>query len=168
MEILTTIDSLEDAVEAHGQAILRYCHLLLRDFHEAQDAVQTVFMRAYATAKYDKALLYKIAYNQCMDVIRKRKRLFTFMEQEKRDIAEFYTMDEGISDELSTALGTLTPADRALVINRIVDGFDYTELSQIYGTSSPALRKRYERAKKKLAEELKKQGFRTEGENGQK
>ncbi|MCL2619608.1 MAG: sigma-70 family RNA polymerase sigma factor [Defluviitaleaceae bacterium] len=157
---------LEQMINAHGQAILRYCHLLLRDYHEAQDVVQTTFIKAFyskAAAKYTldnlSPLLYKIAYNQCMDILRKRKRLFGFLEREKREVKEFYQMDEGISEEVNAALGTLDPDDRALVISRIINGFEYEELSQIYGLPSPTLRKRYERAKKRLADSLREQGF---------
>ena len=42
---------LEQAINAHGKAVFRCCHLLLRDYHEAQDAVQTTFLRAFKTTE---------------------------------------------------------------------------------------------------------------------
>lgn len=49
------------------------------------------------------------------------------------------------------ALSVLTPEERGLVFGRVMEGRSYEELSQIYGPSAAALRKRYERARKKLA-----------------
>ena len=34
-------------VEAYGQELLRYCHHILCDYQEAQDAVQTAFLQAW-------------------------------------------------------------------------------------------------------------------------
>ena len=49
------------------------------------------------------------------------------------------------------AFSALTPEERGLVFGRVMEGRSYEELSQIYGPSAAALRKRYERARKKLA-----------------
>ena len=78
---------LETVITAYSHAILRYCHNILCDYHEAQDAVQLTFIKAYQNKhtfgknnkNQDKDLsnfLYKIAYNTCIDIIRKRKHTF--------------------------------------------------------------------------------------------
>jgi len=66
-----------------------------------------------------------------------------------------YHMQEGMSEDIKIALGVLTPEDRALVISRVIDGMDFKQLSQIYGIRDATLRKRYERAKTKLANTLR-------------
>jgi len=48
----------------------------------------------------------------------------------------------------------LKPQDRALVYARIIEGYSYEELAAQMGTSAAVLRKRYERAKRKLASSL--------------
>ena len=148
--------TLESMVDTHGRSILRYCHLLLRDYHEAQDVVQTTFLKAYISRSRIKGelspWLYKAAYNNCIDILRKRKKQ-TFMEDEQYEAS--YQMEEGMSEEIKAALGVLTPEDRALVISRVIDGMDFKQLSQIYGIRDATLRKRYERAKKKLADALR-------------
>jgi len=172
---------LEQAINAHGKAIFRYCHLLLRDYHEAQDAVQTTFLRAFhSKTSREKVFgeddlvpwLYKIAYNCCVDILRKRKRYFRFLDKEKSFAEQNwqiwqngqthhmkFTGEDGMTEEVRAALGKLSPQDRALVISRLMDDMDYEQLSQIYNTSAAALRKRYERAKKKLAQALREQGL---------
>jgi len=66
---------------------------------------------------------------------------------------------DGMAEEIKAALGKLSPQDRALVISRLLDDMDYEQLSEIYNASAATLRKRYERAKKKLAQALREQGL---------
>lgn len=144
--------ALELAIDKYGQAILRYCHNILCDYYEAQDATQITFIKAYnkrATYDFQKQLaswLYKIAYNTCIDIIRKRKRVkFTEIipsQQEK---------DNYMPENIKNALMTLNGLDRALVYGRVMEEKSYAELATIHGKSEAALRKRYERAKKCLA-----------------
>ena len=63
--------------------------------------------------------------------------------------------DPGISDELRAALNALSPLDRALMLERVLDGMDYAALARIHGLPAPYLRTRYSRAKAKLAAILK-------------
>ena len=59
-----------------------------------------------------------------------------------------------MGDDILYALRLLKPQDRALLYARIIGGYDYEELSQQMNKSPATLRKRYERAKKKLANHL--------------
>ena len=63
--------------------------------------------------------------------------------------------DPGISDKLRAALNVLSPLDRALMLERVLDGMDYAALARIHGLPAPYLRTRYSRAKAKLAAILK-------------
>jgi RNA polymerase sigma-70 factor (ECF subfamily) len=148
---------LEDAVAEFGHAILRYCHATLCDYHEAQDAAQMVFIKAHAKQGHFKpgtnlsAWLYKIAYNTCMDILRKNRRRANLAASLEARAKDSVYEDAGMSPKLEAALLALKPADRALIFSRAIDEKDYAELAQIYGATPAALRKRYERAKKKLA-----------------
>ena len=160
---------LEQAVSHHGQEILRYCHLLLGDYHEAQDASQTTFIRAYYHSKHPhytaqdiRPILYKIAYHLCIDMIRKRKRFFSFLQDRAKDQPQSYIMEDmegDLSQGVRDALETLPPQDRGLVIHRLLHQIDYDTLSQIYSLPSSTLRKRYQRAKTKLANVLRMEGY---------
>ena len=58
-------------------------------------------------------------------------------------------------EELRAALNTLAPLDRALILERVLDGLDYAALACIHGRPAAYLRTRYHRAKKQLAQRLK-------------
>ena len=162
---------LEDIIALHGRQILVYCHNILCNYHDAQDAVQVTFIKAYNKRGSYKptvslsAWLYKIAYNTCIDIIRKRRFSLTGLWGGRPEGS--YQMEENyISEELKGALLTLSARDRALVYNRVIDDMDYKELAVIYNASEAALRKRYERAKNKLAEQLEAAGIANSIRNG--
>ncbi|MCL2388591.1 MAG: sigma-70 family RNA polymerase sigma factor [Defluviitaleaceae bacterium] len=144
---------LERLVEHYGNGLLKYTHSVLLDYHEAQDVVQSTFVMAFAAlnrnAQIHSSWLYKSAYNKCIDILRRKRlqRLFLSRQQE-----ESYTPDYFISENVEQILHRLNPKDRALVYSRAVEGLSYEQLSEIYGKGTAALRKQYERAKKKLLE----------------
>jgi RNA polymerase sigma-70 factor (ECF subfamily) len=148
-------EELEVVMNEYGHALLRYCHNILCDYHEAQDALQITFIKAYekrATFKKDMMLspwLYRIAYTTCIDLLRKKK-LGCFLPQQQQE-------DFHISEEIREALLTLNGVDRALVYSRVMEKKSYEQLAKIHGKSAVTLRKRYERARKKLLEALKEQ-----------
>lgn len=59
-----------------------------------------------------------------------------------------------MSEEVKEALAKLSTMERALIFNRIIEERDYKELEVIYNLPAATLRKRYERARKKLSEQL--------------
>ncbi len=152
---------LQCAIKLYGQPLLRYCHNILCDYFEAQDAVQMTFIKAHDKRKSFKngtslsAWLYRIAYTTCIDLLRK-KRMLLFLPHIK--IRSFINREDKntnfIGNDLKKALLKLSPEERALVFNRVIDEKSYKELEEIYHVSNSTLRKRYERAKKKLSKAL--------------
>lgn len=153
------------AINLYGQPLLRYCHNILCDYFEAQDVVQMTFIKAYNKRKSFKsgtslsAWLYRIAYTTCIDSLRKKKLLFfmPYVNTDSMSIGKSENENPGfMSSDLKEALLTISPKERALVFNRVIDEKSYAELEEIYHVSSSTLRKRYERAKKKLSKALQK------------
>jgi len=63
----------------YGPMVLRRCRSLLNDEEQALDAMQDVFVQVLRRkdtlrADYPSSLLYRIATNTCLNVIRSRKR----------------------------------------------------------------------------------------------
>lgn len=149
--------ALEEVISRYGEPLLRYITAILCDYHEAEDIAQEVFVAAYQhRASFDgsnlSAWLYKIAHNLSMNRLKKRK-LFYFEVLSTNAAAP--PPDAGLGEDTLRALRQLRPHERAVLYARIMQEQSYEELSRISGKSPAALRKQYERAKKKLAQKLK-------------
>jgi len=148
--------TIENLVDIYSERLLRYATSILYNHQDAEDVVQDVFMSAYQNlSTFDggnvSAWLYKITYNKCINKLKKRKVLLFADVPESSIISQNQT---GLSDETLHALSLLKPQDRALLYGRIIEGYDFEELAKQMGASPATLRKRYERAKKKLADIL--------------
>lgn len=146
---------LEEAVRLYGPKLLRYVYTLLCDYYEAEDIVQDVFIAAFRgqsgfDGENESAWLHKIAYNKSIDCMRRRKTV-PFQELHDDMPAAEQNYDAGYSPSVIRALRQLTDEERVILLGRITESLSYLELSERLHMSEPTLRKRYERAKKKLA-----------------
>lgn len=159
---MQTEQDLEKLVRAYTLPLLRYCTALLGSEADAQDAVQTTFVKAWlhrhrlrgGGQDNERAWLYRIAYRTALDMLRAARRA----EQRKAPEPP-PPPDPGIRESLRDALRTLDPLDRALVLERVLDGMDYATLAKIHHRPESYLRTRYHRAKGRLAALLEKEGF---------
>ena len=159
---MQTEQDLEKLVRAYTPSLLRYCTALLGSEADAQDAVQTTFVKAWlhrhrlrgGGQDNERAWLYRIAYRTALDMLRAARRA-----EQRKATEPPPPPDPGIRESLRDALGTLEPLDRALVLERVLDGMDYATLAKIHHRPESYLRTRYHRAKGKLAALLEKEGF---------
>ena len=156
--------SIEDIVASYGEKLLRYATSILYSHQDAEDIVQDALIAYHQKSNKLEisnisAWLYKVTYNLCLDKIKaKKRRRLSFFEDIKQEPAVY--MEDTLSmPEMMKALEALSPADRALLYGRIIDGQSYKELSRIMGISEPNLRKQYERAKNKAAKLLNASGY---------
>ena len=147
---------LEEIIGVFGEKLLRYATSILCDYQNAEDVVQNVFLSAYQNrGGFDgerlSAWLYKITYNHSINHLKKSRLIFF---SDVRNVREETTDPYGESDlneDFLKSLKRLKGEDRALLYARIMEDQSYEELSRLFGRSPAALRKQYERAKKKLA-----------------
>ncbi len=148
-----------------------YIYRLLDSQEDADDITQEVFTRAYTIWNdlYDRdnlsSLLYRIATNLCIDLLRKRKRISWWpLMRVKRsdDTGEFLGDDEalylpsndgGISrigeqEHIRRTLATM-PHDYVIVlVLSAAQGVPYQEIAEIVGISPNAAATRISRAKR--------------------
>ncbi len=119
-----------------------------------QDGFAAAYLHGGELSGGERAWLYKVVTNKCLDKLRGRK---TVSLEELGDAAPGVTdkYDAGYSPKVIRALARLKPAERAAVLWRVEDGLDYAEIARRQYTSEAAARKRSERARKKLAEYLR-------------
>ena len=134
----------------YGPMVLRRCRSLLRDEEAALDAMQDVFVQVLRREQrlHDAApssLLYTIATNVCLNVIRKRKRRpetstdMTLLQIAGSDDPERSALTEHFLDRLFSREKEST---RAIAVYHYVDGYTLEETASLVGLSVSGVRKR--------------------------
>lgn len=143
------LGSFEALVQEMTPGLFRFAYGMVGSNADAEDAVQETWLAVYRSLDTIKdpdrirLFVYRIASRRCTDILRDRYR--------RRDNTRPPTQPtNGLSAEMQAALDALSPLDRALVCGRVLEDMSYRELSQILQKPEPTLRKRYERATKKL------------------
>ena len=112
-------------IEETAPALRRYCAGIVLDYTEAEDALQETYLRFWRGRA----------------ALREADKLTPFL----------YRVAYHVCVDLLRALKALRPLDRALLLQRALEERTYAELAAQYGKSEAALRKRYERARKRAA-----------------
>ena len=153
-------------VQKYQKPIFKYCFHMLGSVEEAEDAVQEVFIKAYQKLDYYKvgtsfsSWLYKIAYNHCVDYLRKKKH-FSFVPLLDGIISDYDTTafpfeKDELSLLLQKAISMLSPEDKTVLMMRVLEEKSYEEIASILGKRLSTVRKKYERARKKVKQNINK------------
>jgi RNA polymerase sigma factor (sigma-70 family) len=144
----------------HHQPIYRYCRSILGNDHDAQEALQSTMMRAYAAlARQErdlavKAWLFRIAHNEAISLLRKRRpeqELADGMESPSADVETTLQMRERLST-LVTDLGTLPERQRAALVMRELSGLSIHDIAQALAISDGAAKQTLFEARSSLHE----------------
>ncbi len=150
-------------VDAHKNMIYTVCLRMLTSEADAEEAAQDVFVKAYrsiesfqAKAKFS-TWLYRIAYNHCISVIRKKGKMIDLVD----DIPEG-EVDEGEmnglesisagerSKYLKMAIESLAETDAVVVTLFYYDELSLEEIAGVTGLSSSNIRIKLHRSRKKM------------------
>ena len=101
-----------------------------------------------------KPFLFKVAYNNCIDIIRKAKRSATMDEV----VENKYSHSEQYSDTMeivNAAVERLPEKQKSVVILRDYEGYDYRSIGEITGMTEAQVKINIFRARKFLKAYLK-------------
>ena len=143
--------ALADAIVTLSPELYRYAAGILLSRADAEDAVQNAFIALWKhrTSVRDpsavRAYLYRCTYRACMDMIR-LNRLFQPLPRQEEE--------SPMSEDMRQALKGLSAPERAIVYERVVLETPYADLAVRLGLREATVRKKYQRAKMKLAKIL--------------
>jgi len=141
--------------------IARYISIRIGNQAEAEDIAGEVFLKALESLdSYQErgapmqAWLFKIAHNLLVDYLRKVSKQKT-IPIDTLEISDGVNMEEIVerqlqSEELSQVMKQLTPAQREVIGLRFFAGLTSTEVGEILGKSSGAVREMQSAAVKSL------------------
>ncbi len=152
-------------VERFRQRVWRICYRLLGNEQDANDAAQEVFVRLFThrakfagRSKYD-TWVHAIAVRTCLTIRRgrgRRKRHEDTTSEEKWEQKQpsHLPASPGLKMDLMHMLEVLDDEDRAMLILKYAEGYDYEELAEIFDLSVSACKMRVSRAREKLQQKF--------------
>ena len=153
----------DDLYEKHHKELLRYCTGMCKDGELAQDLVQETFLKALQSAdtfenlgpSQQRAWLYRTMKNLLYDRYRRAQVESAYLDNITAETAYW---EPGIQEtENQLVLAMLPPEDRALFHLRYEEGYNASELAEMFHVPPGTIRARLSRCrsllKKKLYEE---------------
>lgn len=148
----------EDAYRRYRTRIYRYLLGRTGSHHDAEDLTQRVFVDALTALSSDDTSpdsvlhwLYAVAQRRLVDEFRRRGRSVDHaIPMPLREP----TYGDDVSSSLATALATLTPEQRTVVVLRLLRGLSFPEIADVTGVSEDACKMRFSRALRAVREAL--------------
>ena len=152
-------------VEAFQEKIYRFCFHLLNSTEDARDAASEVFMKTYVNlSQFDKnqkfsSWIFKIAYNHCIDILRKEKRERKFLQSQITSTLSNYQQTPSIEDyhskdmeknKLNNALRSLPPKYLTPLQLRYQFELSYAEIAKVMNIPMSSVKILIFRGKKEL------------------
>lgn len=161
------ISAFEELVLNYQDRIYNLCLYMLGNKHDAEDAAQDTFLKAYRGLNDFKpnaslyTWLYRIAVNTCIDY--KRKPLLESLFR-RSDTGEEVVIEhpsdspspeknyesKQIQNALQEALRKLSPKLRAVIVLKEMEGLSYEEIADTLDISTGTVKSRISRARDEL------------------
>jgi RNA polymerase sigma-70 factor (ECF subfamily) len=171
--------SFEEVVEKYHQKVFNLVYRYLNDYDEAQDLTQDTFVRAHqswATFRGESQVytwLYRIALNLCHNRLKQLKRrqkveaesLDQPVEGESEDMLrevpdltlspERLVENKELQQVIRRAIRQLPEDYKQVIILRDIEGFSYSDIAKMTGSSLEAIKSRLFRARTALKDLLR-------------
>ncbi|MBF0431918.1 MAG: sigma-70 family RNA polymerase sigma factor [Fibrobacteria bacterium] len=146
--------------EKYGPMVLRRCRFMLKDEERARDAMQDTFVKLLKKEhelkdQYPSSLLYRIATNTCLNIIRSRsRRPETQVDAQILAIANYEEPESSwlAKDILARLFGGEKESTRTIAVLHYLDGMTLEEVSKHTGLSVSGVRKRLRNLRKHVHE----------------
>ncbi len=161
-------------VATYQQAVFNLCYRMLGEYTEAEDAAQEALIKAvmhlhtYDPERPFKPWLLRIASNECIDRIRRRKPTVSLdgmgddgaweWQAGHSPNPESEMLQHERQAQIQQLLGSLPPLDRSIIAMFYWEGLSYTEIGEATGLSIPAIKSRLFRARRMMAQLLVEEG----------
>ena len=145
--------AVDEAMSAWGDAVYRLAYARLRNRADAEDVMQTVFLRLlrrdepFADEGHEKAWLLRVAANCCNAL---HRSAWSRHRAAGEDLPEPIAEDDGALRDVWEAVGSLPEPQRDAVHLRCGEGYEVDEIAEILGVKPATVRVRLHRARKAL------------------
>lgn len=155
-------------VDNYQKALFNGCLRMVGSAEDAQDIVQTVFLKAYQklpefNPRYRFfSWIYKMMVNESINLIRSRKPIASDEEPlvATSPSPEAALAEQRRDDEIQNALMAIREDYRAILVLKYFGDLSYNELSFVFDLPEKTVKSRLYSARQKMADILTKQGVR--------
>jgi len=160
-------DAFEEIVSMYEAAIFNLTFRMVNNRDDARDLTQAAFMKAYENMRSFNenhkffSWLYRIATNECLNFLKKRKsaeQMDRELTSKARGPEENAALSE-ISEHISRALMALSEDYRVVIVLKHFNDLSYKEISEIIQVPVKTVRSRLFTARQLLRDQLIKQGI---------
>jgi RNA polymerase sigma-70 factor (ECF subfamily) len=136
----------------HAQAVFAVCLANTQNYHDAEDVMQAVFVKAVAKTsslrepEHARAWLLQVARRECVDFHRRRKPVEPLIEEPSTPPAG----DDPMGERLHEAIQKLPQNYREAIVLYYLDGRNCAGVAASLGMTEPAVRQRLVRARAML------------------
>ena len=147
----------EQLFREHSQMLYRTAYSLLNNGPDAEDVLQTVFLRLLRGLppefqRNPKGYLYRAAVNLSVDAVRSRKRASIAAEKYRPEAPLETDFVEENHRRLAEALAELNPEATQILVLKYVHSYKDAEIARVLGTSRGAIAMRLLRSRSRLKE----------------
>lgn len=165
----------EEIVSFYQNKVFQICYRMLGNSHEAEDAAQETFVRAYMNIhSFDEkrkfsTWLYRIATNLSIDRIRKKKpdyfldaeikgsdglTMYSQMSADQR-LPEEEVESMELQDYIQKQILSLPPKYRSVIVLRYIDELSLQEISEVLDMPIGTVKTRIHRGREALRKKLR-------------
>ncbi len=152
--------ALEELFLLYKEKVFRMALAILGDRFLAEDVVQETFLRVQQNAKSyqfrnsEREWIMTIAHNIAIDILRKRKK--EIVQEEIISHREIPAAEIDCDNDIGflQLIEPLNELDRQIVSLHLISGLKHREIAHILNMSVSAVKKRYERAIKRISHEM--------------
>jgi RNA polymerase sigma-70 factor (ECF subfamily) len=157
------LDAFAELSRRYRDTYTRFAVRMLGDRDEAEDVLQSAFMRAYRALASCRdpnrfgAWLYQIVANECRTWVVRRARRERRMVRDEAGLEQVLAQQPADTDtleEVQRALDQLDPDQREAFVLKHVEDLSYETMAEITGCGISALKMRVTRARARLRELL--------------
>ncbi|VAW34495.1 hypothetical protein MNBD_GAMMA01-445 [hydrothermal vent metagenome] len=150
-------------VNNNQNGLYAVCYQMLKNSLEAEEVVQDSFLKLWQAQKngkkHNKAWLYQVARNQCLDLIRKRQyeikyQQHSLLNQQVSRSACDDLLNTELSQHINAAIEELQEPYKSLIVLREISQLSYQQLADVLNLSVAQTKVYLYRARKMLQQKL--------------
>ena len=171
-------DAFEDLLLANQKNVYNLAYKMVGNAEDALDISQEAFFKAFrllgsfrGESRFS-VWMYRLTHNQCIDFLRKNKKMTTVSLTQKddsgdthdleipdnRELPEDTALRREVNEEITESIDNLEPNHRQILLMREITGMSYDEIAKTLNINEGTVKSRLARARSSLAKILSNNG----------